>query len=192
MLTTGSVASSFKEMRQRKNDPGRERFLKMSVKILHGDITTIESDVIVNAANSSLLGGGGVDGAIHKAAGAGLLFECMRLGGCKVGQAKMTKGYRMPCKYIIHTVGPKWKGGHSGEEELLRSCYRESIRLAIRYECKRITFPLISSGIYGYPKTEAIQVALETMEQEIQGTDIEAVLVLFDRETKELADSLRF
>lgn len=162
----------------------------MSIKIVQGDITKISCDAIVNAANSSLLGGGGVDGAIHKAAGKGLLLECMTLGGCKVGQAKVTKGHRLPCKHIIHTVGPKWKGGNNGEEELLRSCYRESIRLAVECECKSIAFPLISAGVYGYPKEQAIKIAIETIEQSIQGMGMDAVLVLFDQETKELAESL--
>lgn len=162
----------------------------MSIRIIQGDITKMTCDAIVNAANSSLLGGGGVDGAIHKAAGKGLLLECMTLGGCKVGQAKITKGHRMPCKHIIHTVGPKWKGGNNGEEELLRSCYRECIRLAVEHECKSVAFPLISAGVYGYPKEQAIKIAIETIEQAIQGMDIDAVLVLFDQETKELAEAL--
>lgn len=162
----------------------------MSIRIIQGDITKITCDAIVNAANSSLLGGGGVDGAIHKAAGKGLLLECMTLGGCKVGQAKATKGHRLPCKHIIHTVGPKWKGGNNGEEELLRSCYRESIRLAVEHECKSVAFPLISAGVYGYPKEQAIKIAIETIEQAIQGMDMDAVLVLFDQETKELAETL--
>lgn len=162
----------------------------MPIKIIQGDITKIACDAIVNAANSSLLGGGGVDGAIHKAAGKGLLLECMTLGGCKVGQAKVTKGHRLPCKHIIHTVGPKWKGGNNGEEELLRSCYRESIKLAIEHECTSIAFPLISAGVYGYPKTEAIKVALETIEATIQDADLEVVLVLFDQETKSIADKM--
>lgn len=162
----------------------------MSIRIIQGDITKITCDAIVNAANSSLLGGGGVDGAIHKAAGKGLLLECMTLGGCKVGQAKVTKGHRLPCKHIIHTVGPKWKGGNNGEEELLRSCYRESIKLAIEHECTSIAFPLISAGVYGYPKTEAIKVALETIEATIQDADLEVVLVLFDQETKSIADKM--
>ena len=160
------------------------------MKIIQGDITKMECDAIVNAANSSLLGGGGVDGAIHKAAGMKLFWACMKLCGCKVGQANMTQGYRMPCKYIIHTVGPKWKGGNHGEAELLRSCYKKAIRLAVHHGCKTVAFPLISAGIYGYPKTEAIQIAVETVEQEIQGTEVEAFLVLFDQATKALADSL--
>lgn len=162
----------------------------MSIRIIQGDITKISCDAIVNAANSSLLGGSGVDGAIHKAAGKGLLLECMTLGGCKTGHAKVTKGHRLPCKHIIHTVGPKWRGGNNGEEELLRSCYRESIRLAVERECKSIAFPLISAGVYGYPKEQALKIAIETIEQSIQGMGMDAFLVLFDQETKELAESL--
>lgn len=162
----------------------------MSVKTVHGDITKISCDAIVNAANTTLLGGGGVDGAIHKAAGKGLLIECMKLGGCKVGQAKITKGHRLPCKYIIHTVGPKWKGGNNGEESLLISCYQESIRLAVEYQCKSVAFPLISAGVYGYPKDQAIRVAISTIKEAVMDYDLEVYLVLFDPESKMIADNL--
>lgn len=162
----------------------------MSIKIIQGDITKIECDAIVNAANSSLLGGGGVDGAIHKAAGKGLLLECMTLGGCKTGHAKITKGHRLPCKHIIHTVGPKWKGGEKGEEELLRSCYVESVKLAIEHDCKSIAFPLISAGIYGYPKDQALLVAVNSIEPIAEKSGIDVTIVIFDQEGFELAKSL--
>ena len=162
----------------------------MSIKIIQGDITKIACDAIVNAANSSLLGGGGVDGAIHKAAGKGLLLECMTLGGCKVGQAKITKGHKLPCKHIIHTVGPKWRGGDNGEEELLRSCYKESIGLAIENECKSVAFPLISAGIYGYPKNQAIRVAVESLAELAEEKGVQVTLVMFDQDTILIAKEL--
>jgi len=162
----------------------------MPISVVQGDITKITCDAIVNAANSSLLGGGGVDGAIHKAAGKGLLLECMTLGGCKVGQAKVTKGHRLPCKHIIHTVGPKWKGGNNGEEELLRSCYRESVRLAVEHECKSIAFPLISAGVYGYPKEKALSVAVDTLGISAQEHDLNVTIVLFDQESVGIAKQL--
>lgn len=162
----------------------------MPIQIIQGDITKIQCDAIVNAANSTLLGGGGVDGAIHKAAGKGLLLECMKLGGCKVGQAKITKGHRLPCKHIIHTVGPKWKGGNNGEEALLRSCYQESVRLAVDNQCKSIAFPLISAGIYGYPKEQALHVAVETLSQLVDEKKINVILVMFSNDDFAIAKDL--
>ena len=154
---------------------------KMSLQIIKGDITKIECDVIVNAANTTLLGGGGVDGAIHKAAGKGLLLECMKLGGCKTGEAKITKAYRLPAKYVIHTVGPKWKGGQKGEEELLASCYRESLKLALENNCQSVAFPLISSGVYGYPKELALQVAEDSIKEFLSVHDVLVYIVLFEK-----------
>lgn len=151
-----------------------------------GDITLFKGDAIVNAANSSLLGGGGVDGAIHRAAGIGLLKECVKLNGCRTGEAKITGGYNLPAKYVIHTVGPVWNGGDNGEEKLLRDCFRNSVELAKQNEVRTMAFPLISAGVYGYPVEEALRVAITTL-SEYDDEDISITLMLYDVQTYNLA-----
>jgi O-acetyl-ADP-ribose deacetylase len=158
------------------------------IRVIQGDITQVSVDAIVNAANSSLLGGGGVDGAIHRAAGPELLAECRTLKGCPTGEARMTRGYRLPARFVLHTVGPVWQGGHEGEDALLASCYQNTLRLAAANNLRSIAFPAISTGVYGFPKERAARIAIHEVRNFSAATSVleEVILVAYDEETARL------
>lgn len=162
----------------------------MMLKIIKNDITKLNVDAIVNAANHTLLGGGGVDGCIHRAAGKELLAECRTLGGCETGSAKITKGYKLPAKHVIHAVGPVWHGGSRGEKEKLASCYTTSLALAKENGCKSVAFPLISAGVYGYPMEQALTVAVETIGAFLQSNDMEVYIVVYNDTAETAAKKL--
>jgi O-acetyl-ADP-ribose deacetylase len=162
--------------------------LVSKIEIIRGDIATFDVDAIVNAANRTLLGGGGVDGAIHRAAGPELLAECRTLGGCQPGEAKLTRGYRLPARFVIHTVGPVWTGGKRGEPQILANCYRSSLQLAVKNRIKTIAFPAISCGAYGYPIQEATKIAVDTT-REFLATDDKINKVIFVVWTKDIYEA---
>jgi len=153
--------------------------MQQNISLIQSDITKLEVEAIVNAANNSLLGGGGVDDAIHRAAGAELLKECKKLGGCKTGEAKITKGYNLSAKYVIHTVGPVWRGGKYNEAELLAQCYQNCLKLAIDNKIKSIAFPCISTGVYKFPKKEAAQIAVSEVKKYLNNHNIKNLEVIF-------------
>jgi len=162
--------------------------MNFNLKVIRGDITRLKVEAIVNAANQSLLGGGGVDGAIHRAAGPELLAECRTLGGCPTGEARITRGYCLPAKYVIHTVGPVWRDGKHQEPDLLQNCYRNSLKLALDHQIKSIAFPNISTGIYGFPKNIAAKIALETTRKFLRAyePELEVIFCCFDEENHRL------
>ena len=163
----------------------------MPFKIIRGDITKINCDAIVNASDTVLSGGGGVDLAIHSAAGKELKKACQKLGGCNTGEAKITPGYNLACKYVIHTAGPIWSGGNNGEEDLLRNCYKNSLALALKYECKSVAFPLISSGVYNYPKDKAINIAIDEISSFLMNNDdMKISIVVFDKKSYAISEKL--
>ena len=162
------------------------------IHLVRTDITQMQVDAIVNAANRTLLGGGGVDGAIHRAAGRGLLAECKTLNGCDTGSAKITRGHNLPAKYVIHAVGPVWRGGKNGEPELLKSCYKTALELAVEHHCKSIAFPNISTGIYRFPKEEAADIAIKTVRNFLLENKLpeEVIFVCFDKENYAIYEHL--
>jgi len=163
-----------------------------SIKLIKGDITQLEADAIVNAANRSLLGGGGVDGAIHRAAGPALLEACRKLNGCETGQAKITHGFQLPATYVIHTVGPVWTGGSRDESRLLKQCYLQSLKLASDHQLRSIAFPNISTGVYGFPKKAAAEIAIDAVRSFLEqpGSVEEVIFVVFDEENETLYNNL--
>ena len=162
-----------------------------TLSLVLDDITRLKVDAIVNAANTSLLGGGGVDGAIHRAAGSSLLEECKTLGGCRTGEAKVTGGYKLPARYVIHTVGPVWRGGGNNEEQLLANCYRNCLKIARDLRIQTLAFPNISTGVYGFPKEKAARIALETVKNSsYKGYLAEIIFAAFDEENHAIYSSL--